>query len=351
MDLIKTLFLKATFNLGIYSIFHYINRHKITILYAHSIIDIERTKSSCWQPLRTQHNTKELYFTLKTLSKQYQFISLTTAIKILKKEIKPIDNALVITLDDGYLNNIEAAAVIFSRFNIHPTIFVSTDHTENNVPFWFDRLDYALQQIKENIFTTELRQEQFIFDCSSRDSLKKSYALFRNKIKSDFDCDKRMRNYLKQLSTEIELHTGKALSQIIEQDNYVKLASWQQLKYAQQQLNFEIGSHTVNHARLALVDKKTLDNELFESKYRIEDKLNVACDTFCYPDNSYKSATEKLVKEYYQCALTTDTQLNKVGSNMMRLKRFNLPTDQNPLKILFKVSALRQFYKITSGDD
>ncbi|WP_354622638.1 polysaccharide deacetylase family protein [Psychromonas sp. MME2] len=343
MDLIKTLLLQLIFKLGIFSLFHYLNRHNITILYLHSIFPSDHSPLPSWQPLRTPHNSKDLDFTLKTLNQHYQFISLTTALNILQKKIPPINNGLVITLDDGYYNNIDAAATIFANYAIYPTIFVATKHTENNIPFWFDRLDYALQQIEESTFTSELLHHPFTFDCSSRQALKQSYALFRNRIKLEFKCDTTMRDYLEKLSIQIEQYTGKALSQIIEQDNHAKLASWQQLKQAQQQFDFEVGSHTVNHARLALVANNIAETELSESKRHIEGRLKTPCDTFCYPDNSYNESTEKLVNKYYQCALTTDAQLNKIGQNMMRLKRFNFPTDKNPLKILFKISALRQF--------
>ena len=341
MNLIKSYFLKFIFNFGIYSLFHFINRKKITILYAHSIVDSECIHSALWTPLRVQHNTVDLEHSLSTLNKQYQFISLSTAVKILKKEIKPINNALVITLDDGYLNNINAAAPIFSRFHISPAIYIASNHTDKNIPFWFDRLDYALQQLTASSFTTYILKEAFIFDCSTRQNLKESYSIFRRKIKSVFDNDKLMRDYLAQLATEIENNTGKALKQIMQKDSHAQLASWDQLKEAQQQFNFEIGSHTINHARLGLLDENTIINELSQSKQHIEDKLQLTCNTFCYPDNSYDNTTLSIVKDYYDCALTTDPQLNKIGDNMMGLKRLNLPTNKDPLKILFQISALR----------
>ena len=353
MPILKSLVLKLIFKLGVFSLFHYIHRKKITILYAHSIVQSSDIATSEWQPLRTQHTTDQLIFSLKVLDKRYQFISLSTALRILKKEIKPIDNALVITLDDGYLNNIKAAGHIFSQYNIHPTIFVSSAHTNNNIPFWFDRLDYALQQIKNEYYSTKILDELFTFDCRSRKKLVRSYASFRVKIKSQFVNDQMMRDYLESLSCLIEKQTGKALKQIMQKDSHAQLASWDQLKEAQQHFNFEIGSHTINHARLSLLDENIIINELSQSKQHIEDKLQLTCNTFCYPDNSYDNTTLSIVKDYYDCALTTDPQLNKIGNNMMELKRLNLPTNREPLNILFQISALRlnlqKHFRITNS--
>lgn len=341
MNLIKSYFLKFIFNFGIYSILHFINRKKITILYAHGIVDSKYIHSALWTPLRVQHNTIDLEHSLNTLNEKYQFISLSTAIKILKKEIKPINNALVITLDDGYLNNITAAGPIFSQFNISPTIFVASAHTENNMPFWFDRLDYALQQIQDEHFSTRILDEPFKFDCRTRETLTKSYADFRHKIKSKFNNDKVMRNYLETLSTSIELLTGKSLKETMHDDIYAQIASWEELKVSNKNFNFEIGSHTINHARIGLLNEQDINNELSQSKEIIEKKLNLTCDTFCYPDNSYQNTTENIVKNYYSSALTTNPRLNKIGDNMLQLKRMNLPTDKNQHKILYKISALK----------
>ena len=310
----------------------------------HGIID--DTVSNPWQPLRMQHTKQALAVTLKVLSEKYTFISLTTAVEILKKQRPPVNNALVITLDDGYLNNLTLGAPLFAHFDISPTIFISTEHSEYNQPFWFDRLDYALQQIIEENFQTLIGNDTFVFNCQTRSTLQQSYAIFRRKIKACFKSDIAMRDYLSSLCQEIEQRTGKALSDIINNDPCAALADWRQLNHAKDILHFEIGSHTLNHARLGLVDKRTASIELAESKIKLENKLNLHCASFCYPDNSYNAHAVETAAQHYNCALTTDTGLNKSNCNLMTLKRFNLPTRHNPLKILYAISALRSSFKL-----
>ncbi|PKH01058.1 hypothetical protein CXF72_18650 [Psychromonas sp. MB-3u-54] len=304
---------------------------------------INDTVSTPWQPLRMQHTKQALAVTLKVLSEKYTFISLTTAVEILKKQRPPVNNALVITLDDGYLNSLTSDAPLFAHLNISPTIFVSTEHREANQPFCFDRLDYALQQITTGNVQTFVGHEIFIFNCQARKKLQQSYAIFGQKIKAHFKSDIAMRDYLCSLCQEIEQQTGKALSAIINNDPCAALADWQQLNYAKKNLNFEIGSHTLNHARLGLVDKHTASIELAES----ETKLNIHCVSFCYPDNSYNAHSVKTAALHYNRALTTNNGLNKLNCNLMTLKRFHLPTNDNPLKILFAISALRNGFNIS----
>jgi peptidoglycan/xylan/chitin deacetylase (PgdA/CDA1 family) len=339
MVIIRKILLSLIFKSGIYHFFHFLSRYKITILYAHSIID--DTASKPWKPLRTHHTARELAFTLDVLREKYTFIPLSTALKILKKEHAPIKNALVITLDDGYLNNLTIGSPIFARFNISPTIFIATEHSEHNRPFWFDRLDYALQQITEENFQTSIQDEIFVFNCQSRGKLQQSYATFRRKVKADFKSDIAMREYLSSLCQQIEKQTGKALKQIIDNDPCATLADWRQLKNAEKNLGFEIGSHTLNHARLGLVDKHTASIELSKSKNELENKLAIHCENFCYPDNSYNAYAAQTAALYYQSALTTNIGLNATNCDLMTLKRLNLPTSNNPLKILYTISALR----------
>jgi peptidoglycan/xylan/chitin deacetylase (PgdA/CDA1 family) len=340
MELVKTIILKFIFSFGIYKFFHFLARNQITILYLHGI---RKDSKSTWQPLREQTTVSELSTSLTILSTQYTFISLNHAIKILKKEVQPVKNALVITLDDGYLNNIKLGSSLFKDFNIKPTIFIATEHTSQNKPFWFDRLDFALQQITQAEFTVELHNKPFTFNCQSRVLLKATYRQFRTRIKNEFTSDEAMRAYLDELCNEIEIMTGKKLTEIIAHDEHTCIASWQQLKHAKQYYNFAIGSHTINHARLALTTTETTETELAHAKDIIETELEMQCSNFCYPDNSYNKNCLEQVEKYYSTALTTDIGLNKVGDNLLKLKRFNIPTAQSPQKTLFKISALRQF--------
>lgn len=339
MDFIKKAYLLLIHRLGMYRAFQLFARHQISILYVHGIMQPQA--ESLWEPLRAQLSPQQLSNSLAVLSQHYTFISLSHAILILTKQRPAIKNALVLTLDDGYLNNIKYAAPIFKKFNIIPTIFVATEHTEHNLPFWFDRLDYALQQIGTAQYPVQLQPHPFVFDCSSRSNLRRSYADFRHSIKTSFSCDLAMRHYLDQLCQQIEQDTGSALTDIINQDDWSAIASWQQLADAVKEESFEVGSHTCNHARLGLLTTKIISSEVNRAKQQIENNLAITCNSFCYPDNSYNRAAINIVSQYYDCALTTDTGLNKIGCDLQTLKRFSLPVDQDPHKLLYAISALR----------
>ncbi|MCP4322563.1 MAG: polysaccharide deacetylase family protein [Psychromonas sp.] len=334
------LFLKLIFTFLVGRLVHKFNEGKITIISMHGIMKYH--DKVLWNPLREQLTPSALERTVCVLSKHYTFISLDCAYAILSGKEKPVKNGLVFTLDDGYWNNLSYAGPIFKKYNVIPTIFVATKNIDECSPFWFDRLDYALQQLEGRYYKIKLLGSDFSFDLASRVSLKKSYASFREIIKRNFFKDEEMRDLLNSLSFDIEVITGKSLSSIIPYDDWARIASWEELCDVSYQQEFNVGSHTVDHTRIALVSDDVVEYQLKESKAKIEQKLNVDCKFFCYPNGSYNlHVAQKVFDSGYSLAVTTEVGVNKVGDNLMTLRRFNIPNKYKVNDILHALSPFR----------
>ena len=332
--------LKTLFFIGIGRLLHRINQDKITIISMHGVMC--NHPKVLWEPLRDQLDPNSLERTIHVLSQYYTFISLDQACSILSGESEPVKNGLVYTMDDGYWNNLAYAGPIFEKYNIIPTIFVATKNIDQCSPFWFDRLDYALQQLPGNEYRIKLLGKDFSFELESRERLKKSYARFRELIKLNFNKDEEMRELLDNLSTEIEKISGKSLSQIIKNDDWARIASWQELRLASENKKFTIGSHTVDHIRISLVNDAEMEFQLKISKQKIEHELGGHCQYFCYPNGSFShQAIEKVKQSDYRLAVTTKPGMNSIGANMMALNRFNVPSKKRKIDILFALSLFK----------
>jgi len=171
---IKVMFINLLFKLGFLQFLHYKNRHKICVLMLHGVMTAK--KKSAWSPLRPQLEPEELERTLTLLSKSYQFITVDQAIAMLQGKELFVDNPMLITFDDGYRNNIDYALPICKQFGIKPIIFLSTKHVDSGMPFWFDRLDFALQQNMGDVITMSYSGQNYSFDATSRIALTKSKA-------------------------------------------------------------------------------------------------------------------------------------------------------------------------------
>jgi peptidoglycan/xylan/chitin deacetylase (PgdA/CDA1 family) len=285
---LKKIAIYSFFRFGMLGLLRYINRDKITVLMLHGVMD--KKNSSQWSPLRPHISPSELKKNLSILDECYQFVAIDECFDMLSGKKKPIRHALLVTFDDGYQNNLNYALPVCQQFNIKPVIFVSTKHIDIGHPFWFDRLDYALQQSLGTKFTFEYEGECYHFDGTTRDSLSESYANFRRSCKSKFTNDVKMHQLFNALIEWLEALSGKSLANLLE-DKWSSIATWNELRIAQQKGYLDVASHGVDHWRLDKLSEADILTQLSKSKKRIEQELSdnlMALKRFSFPVNKTK---------------------------------------------------------------
>lgn len=319
---------------GFLKFLHYKNRHKICVLMLHGVMTAK--KKSAWSPLRPQLEPEELERTLALLSKFYQFITVDQAIAMLQGKELFVDNPMLITFDDGYRNNIDYALPICKQFGIKPIIFLSTKHVDSGMPFWFDRLDFALQQNMGKVISISYSGKNYSFDATSRVALSNNFKRFRDEVKCTYSDDIEMDKLFNSLSDELEIRSGKALKNICEKDDWSAIISWRQLREEVKSGSLDVGSHTLDHWRLDSLNEEQILSQLKQSKVSIEDKLTVQCDYFCYPNGNYNKNAKRLVQDTgYLAAFSTDVGLCKIQDDLMTLKRFNFPANKTKSELLY----------------
>jgi peptidoglycan/xylan/chitin deacetylase (PgdA/CDA1 family) len=336
-NFLKKLILSCLSKLGYLAFLHHRNRHNITVLMLHGVM-AKHDKAS-WNPLRSQLPPDELQRVLKILSQYYQFITIEQCVDMLEGKVALISNALLITFDDGYRNNIDCALPICEQVGVKPVLFVATGHVDSGLPFWFDRLDYALQQNMGELISFEYQGVKYCFDATSRQALKMSYQAFRDHCKQQFDDDIKMNQLFNALSEMLEMRAGKALCEIATDDDWSAIASWNQLREAVKTDRLDVASHTVDHWRVdSLLEDQAL-TQLQQSKMRIEQELAQKCHYFCYPNGNYNDLTSSLLnKAGYRAAFSTDVGLCEVKDDLMTLKRFNFPANKTKTEIIYQLN-------------
>ena len=90
---------------------------------------------------------------------------------------------------------------------------------------------------------------------------------------------------------------------------------------------WEIGSHTVSHADLTLVDATTLAQELSRPLDILRRRFGVRVESFCYPAGRYNEAVVAAVRRAgYRSATTTDPGLAS-SEEPFTLKRIRIGSD------------------------
>ena len=323
---------------GLIHLWRFLNRHRIVILMVHGVMDEE--VQSEWRPLRPRLPKNRFERYVRALSRHYQFISLKDAVEVLSGRRPPQPYGLVFTFDDGYRNNARYALPILQAYGAPATFFVATGHVESRKPYWFDRLDYALQHASCDGREVRTGADAVRIDAGSPDALARSYRQLRHAAKAVERPDREFVQEMEDLAATLEKQSGRSLAQILEQDDWSCVMTWNEIRSLPGDA-VAIGSHTVGHVRLGLVDAVTAHEELATSTEAIEKHTERPCDLLCYPNGNYNAETMDLARRVgYACAVTTEEGTNAAGDDVMALRRINVPTACSVTELLFRTSGM-----------
>jgi peptidoglycan/xylan/chitin deacetylase (PgdA/CDA1 family) len=325
--------------LGLFALWRYWHRRAVVILLAHGVM--EETTPLAWRPLRPRLSPRKLEEYLRLLSRHYRFVSLSDAVEMLegRRPIQP--NCLVMTFDDGYRNQLTHALPVFRRLRVPFSIFIPSGKITRRALFAFDRLDYALQLAPGAEIHVQADGVRQVLPTAPRSALAAAFRELRRRLKDELGADVEYAPAVLGMVEACEARAGRSLEGSKEADDWASLLSWEELQAVASDPLLEIGSHTVDHTRLGLADRATIEAELFGSKRDIEARLGRPCPHLAYPNGSYgPAAVERARALGYVSGLTTDEGLNRPGDDLLTLRRIGLPEDADPTELLALVSGL-----------
>ncbi len=316
------------------------------ILCLHSVID---PKTAPWQPLRIHFSVDRLRRQLAVISRHYRWLSIDEALEILAGNKPMVPNGVVLTFDDGYRNNMEVALPVLKEYGIKPVFYVATGMLDSRAPYWFERLDYAIQNLKQ---PTQVRigTRSLTFNPGDRESLRATYAELRRLAKKHFDDDREFYAFVDGVSGRLERAAGKALADIQDSDPCSATLSKEDLGLLSSSGSATIGSHTVDHVRLDVVDEQTRMQQLDRSRRYIEATTGEPCLHFCYPNGNWNPQIARAVAQAgYRSAVTTDVGINSVGDDPYSLKRLHMPAAEDPALLLLFLARARDRHGFRQG--
>jgi peptidoglycan/xylan/chitin deacetylase (PgdA/CDA1 family) len=295
----------------------FFNVHDICFITYHSI-----SQPSSAFPEILELNVKPSIFEdhMKYLSRYYNPISMSYAEQILSGDAKPIKNAVVVSFDDGYKDNLSNALPILKKYNIPATIFLTSGLINTDRRLWLIELYLDIFRTKVNLVEVE----------TSNGAVKIVIPL--DGINDKYNAMLRLRDYLKNIKSEVREKTLENLHFQLRQNHsnydtdHLTMLSWQDvLKLKKEGISF--GSHTVNHLSLESETEDSVNWEAKESKRIIEDRIQSEITAFAYPGNAGKGFTENtkniIQKAGYKSSylFSTGKSFNKVGCDLFELNR------------------------------
>ncbi|HET9843771.1 MAG TPA: polysaccharide deacetylase family protein [Gammaproteobacteria bacterium] len=274
-----------------------------------------------WQsdPLNTDILHREKFKAQIQFFKQfYQIMPINEGISRLLEGSLPY-NALCITFDDGYQDNVDIALPILKSYKIPATFFIATGFLQGKLMF----NDYITESIRG--FHERLRCGEHQFDCSTLAGKRLAINFFINKIKNLAHQERIA--YLKDF---LPVTSIKPL--MMTEEDIQTLSKEKML----------IGAHTVNHPVLSKEDDNTAYEEIKASKNYLQNIIQSEIQWFAYPNGKWQQDFDQkhceMVKNLgFMGAFTTDRAYAKRAMDPFRIPRFT-PWGRTPLKMFRQLS-------------
>lgn len=284
--------------------------HKsLTVLCYHRILPKELKSSSTLPDLVVTPETFDAH--CKFLAAHFEVQTLCKACDLLQNGYSGKRPLAVITFDDGYRDNIRYASPILKTHGLQATFFIISGLAGKTECPWYDRLNHAVSTL-----ITHGKLEE----CLNGSSL---HYLFEG---NGSPTPKEIVQAAKKMSPEERFLVVSQLAAQIGANGMDSELNWimslTELKILQEE-GHEIGSHTVSHEILPLLDDIGINAEVSESKEFLECGLNSQVRSFCYPNGDYNSATLEAVKAAkYSYACTTHKGNNASMRSPYELRRW-----------------------------
>lgn len=263
------------------------------------------------------------------LSRFFSPLSLDEGVRRLRDGSLPT-NAVCVTFDDGYLNNLAVAQPILAKYGIPATVYVATAFSRGR-NMWNDRLLYlfANPSRRKLILAGEVAK---LDDWAQRRELAYQW-LSRLKYLSTEERSERIDAVYRENSIEEQSRLMMTPDEI------------QSLSAA----GVEIGAHSVNHPILKTLPIEQQRWEIWESKKELEHWLGKSVRHFAYPNGVWgKDLDEETVRVVeqagFETAVITDWGVCGVRTSPLLLKRFT-PWDRTPFRFHLRLLCNQMSYR------
>ncbi|MCM2283296.1 MAG: polysaccharide deacetylase family protein [Desulfobacula sp.] len=258
------------------------------------------------------------------LAQNYTVIDFKTLVERLEKK-QSLRGYVVITFDDGFLDNYELVYPVLKQYKLPATIFLTTDFINKKSTPWFIKFRYAFMETPKNHIQIKIIDTDYNFPTNSK---------IERKVASD-----KVMSYMRSCPEEQRDQFLNTLYEILEIDNFKPLENlmlnWDQIR-EMSDYGISFGAHTVSHPVLSQISIESAKKEIKLSKEIIEAETKKQVYSFAYPFGKKSDFSQELIpiiKQLgFKCAVTTETGKNNFETDLFALNR-NFPFEMSVLDI------------------
>jgi len=244
---------------------------KGSIMMLHHVCNVELTEFS-----PNYHLTVSPAFLdrlLTELSPHYEFVSMDEVHDRLTGK-KPFGDKpfLAVTLDDGYIDNLENAVPMFRKYDVPFTIYVAPKMSYGKSTIWWEDTEACIR-LMDNL-NIELPSGMRHFDLSTAENKQQAYKIIMKSLFEEMG-EEQFRDTIKEVCRIAGHDDVKHLKNHIADMSAVKEISKDPL--------CTIGAHSMGHYMLSKLNPEVLNWEMEQSKITLERELGQPVEHFAYP--------------------------------------------------------------------
>jgi peptidoglycan/xylan/chitin deacetylase (PgdA/CDA1 family) len=215
-------------------------------------------------------------------------------------------NAVAVTLDDGYADNLHHARPLLERFGVPATVFVTTGYVGAGREFWWDEVERIFLQTDPLPARLSVRAPEGLFEWSFDDGggpVRDWHVLLppsRARQRALLEVCRLLRPLAETPRREfLDRLRAWAGGEQAPRPTHLALSVAELRELARGDL-VRVGAHTIHHALLSAHDPEAQGAEIAGSKRHLEEWLDAPIHSFAYPfgaPGDYTPTTRRLVHE------------------------------------------------------
>lgn len=245
------------------------------------------------------------------LTSQYRVLSLSEAVRFLRQDKTLPANAVAITFDDGYADNLAAARVL-ARYRATATFYITAGCLGGEAPFWPSEIRQLVCRIEAPEIRLVSAGNPLVIRCGTDADRRLAIVSLARLFKaSTIPVREALRAELRSAAGTPHLTSP--------------MLTWDQVR-DMQQMGMTIGAHTLTHPNLPSAGPSDAWLEISGSKARLERELGGPVTMFSYPNGGAErymtAAVARLVREAgFEAATTSRNAFAGRGSDLFALER------------------------------
>ena len=245
------------------------------------------------------------------LAAHYDVLPLPEVVRTMRAGSTLPPNAVAITFDDGYTDNLEAARVL-QRHGLTATFYLTAGCLGGETAFWPAELRELVSAIPGPAFRIRAGGDELTLANATAEQRHRAIRRLSRLFKSNpIRLREEVRAQLRRLAGDPAIPGA-----ILSWENVAEMS----------RLGMTIGAHTLTHPNLPSAGPEDARSEIAGSKSRLEAKLGISVTMFSYPNGGAERYVTPQVRQLvqdagYEAATTSTNGFASRSSDLFGLER------------------------------